>query len=125
MVGRLDGENGLLLTASIDHLFDRGFIGFDRSGELLISPVAAEISGANGRANPGPIERRGLCRRTAPRPRLASGMCASTIALERDAEGAMLVRLRGNPSHWRGARSSNNSMLLATYKNLGTPNPWC
>ncbi len=23
---RLDGENGLLLTPSIDHLFDRGFI---------------------------------------------------------------------------------------------------
>jgi hypothetical protein len=37
---RLDGENGLLLTPSIDHLFDRGFIGFDSSGELLISPVA-------------------------------------------------------------------------------------
>jgi hypothetical protein len=25
---RLNGENGLLLTPSIDHLFDRGFIGF-------------------------------------------------------------------------------------------------
>jgi hypothetical protein len=37
---RLDGENGLLLTPSIDHLFDRGFIGFDSSGELLISLVA-------------------------------------------------------------------------------------
>jgi putative restriction endonuclease len=37
---RLDGENGLLLTPSIDHLFDRGFIGFDRKGHLLISPVA-------------------------------------------------------------------------------------
>jgi hypothetical protein len=37
---RLDGENGLLLTPSIDHLFDRGFIGFDPTGELVISPVA-------------------------------------------------------------------------------------
>lgn len=37
---RLDGENGLLLTPSIDHLFDRGFIGFEGTGELLISPVA-------------------------------------------------------------------------------------
>jgi putative restriction endonuclease len=37
---RLDGENGLLLTPSIDHLFDRGFIGFDGKGDLLISPVA-------------------------------------------------------------------------------------
>jgi hypothetical protein len=37
---RLNGENGLLLTASIDHLFDRGFIGFEDSGNLIISPVA-------------------------------------------------------------------------------------
>lgn len=37
---RLDGENGLLLTPSIDHLFDRGFISFENNGELLISPVA-------------------------------------------------------------------------------------
>jgi putative restriction endonuclease len=37
---RLDGENGLLLTPSIDHLFDRGFIGFENSGDLIISPVA-------------------------------------------------------------------------------------
>lgn len=37
---RLSGENGLLLTPSIDHLFDRGLISFENSGELLISPVA-------------------------------------------------------------------------------------
>ena len=37
---RLDGENGFLLTPSIDHLFDRGFISFEDSGRLLISPVA-------------------------------------------------------------------------------------
>jgi hypothetical protein len=37
---RLDGENGLLLTPSIDHLFDRGFIGFEDSGTLIVSPVA-------------------------------------------------------------------------------------
>jgi hypothetical protein len=30
----------LLLTPSIDHLFDRGFIGFEDSGRLIISPVA-------------------------------------------------------------------------------------
>ena len=30
---RLDGENGLLLTPSVDHLFDRRFIGFEDSGE--------------------------------------------------------------------------------------------
>lgn len=32
---RLNGENGLLLTPSIDHLFDRGFISFEDNGELL------------------------------------------------------------------------------------------
>jgi len=37
---RLDGENGLLLTPSIDHLFDRGFISFQDNGELIVSPVA-------------------------------------------------------------------------------------
>lgn len=37
---RLNGENGLLLTPSIDHLFDRGFIGFENNGELIISPAA-------------------------------------------------------------------------------------
>ena len=37
---RLDGENGLLLTPSIDHLFDRGFIGFEGDGNLIVSPVA-------------------------------------------------------------------------------------
>ena len=36
---RLNGENGLLLTPSIDHLFDRGFIGFENNG-ALVSPVA-------------------------------------------------------------------------------------
>lgn len=36
---RLDGENGLLLTPNADHLFDRGFIGFENNGDLLISPV--------------------------------------------------------------------------------------
>jgi putative restriction endonuclease len=30
----------LLLTPSIDHLFDRGFIGFEDNGRLIISPVA-------------------------------------------------------------------------------------
>lgn len=41
---RLDGENGLLLTPSIDHLFDRGFISFEDSGDLLVSPVAHPLS---------------------------------------------------------------------------------
>jgi putative restriction endonuclease len=37
---RLDGENGLLLTPTIDHLFDKGFISFEGNGRLIISPVA-------------------------------------------------------------------------------------
>lgn len=41
---RLSGENGLLLTPSIDHLFDRGFISFEDKGRLLISPIADSIS---------------------------------------------------------------------------------
>lgn len=41
---RLDGENGLLLTPSIDHLFDCGFISFDNDGTLLVSPVAHKPS---------------------------------------------------------------------------------
>ena len=41
---RLDGENGLLLTPNADHLFDRGFIGFENNGDLLISPVADSVA---------------------------------------------------------------------------------
>jgi len=41
---RLNGENGLLLTPSIDHLFDRGFISFEDSGTLIVSPVAHKPS---------------------------------------------------------------------------------
>lgn len=37
---RLDGEHGLLLTYSIDHLFDHDFIGFEDGGTLIVSPVA-------------------------------------------------------------------------------------
>lgn len=37
---RLNGENGLLLTPSVDHLFDRGFIGFEDNGTVIVSPVA-------------------------------------------------------------------------------------
>lgn len=41
---RLDGENGLLLTPSMDHLFDRGFIAFDDDGQVIFSPVADQDS---------------------------------------------------------------------------------
>lgn len=41
---RLCEGNGLLLTPSIDHLFDRGFISFSDAGELIISPIADTTS---------------------------------------------------------------------------------
>jgi putative restriction endonuclease len=41
---RLSGENGLLLTPTVDHLFDRGFISFEDNGELLISEVSHKES---------------------------------------------------------------------------------
>lgn len=34
---KLDGNNGLLLTPHIDHLFDKGYVTFDESGQLKIS----------------------------------------------------------------------------------------
>ncbi len=37
---RLDPENGFMLTPTVDHLFDKGFISFEDNGDLLISPVA-------------------------------------------------------------------------------------
>jgi len=36
-IEKLDGCNGLLLSPHVDHLFDRGFISFYNSGDLLIS----------------------------------------------------------------------------------------
>lgn len=37
---RIGGENGLLLTPTIDHLFDKGFISLENNGDLIVSPVA-------------------------------------------------------------------------------------
>jgi len=39
---RLDGGNGLLLTATLDALFDKGLISFDDAGKMLISNHLAE-----------------------------------------------------------------------------------
>jgi putative restriction endonuclease len=41
---RLAAGNGLLLTPSIDHLFDRGFISFSDEGDLILSPIADKVS---------------------------------------------------------------------------------
>ena len=40
---KLDGSNGLLLSPHIDHLFDRGFISFKSSGDLLISSKLNQV----------------------------------------------------------------------------------
>ena len=37
---RLNGENRLLLTPTMDHFFGRGFISFENSGILIVSPDA-------------------------------------------------------------------------------------
>jgi hypothetical protein len=55
---RLQGANGLLLTPTADHLFDRGFISFDDNGEILISHVADVVS----------LHRMGLDPANPPRP---------------------------------------------------------
>ena len=55
---RLHGANGLLLTPTADHLFDRGFISFEDNGEVLISPVADVVS----------LRRMGLDSQNPPRP---------------------------------------------------------
>jgi putative restriction endonuclease len=39
---RLDSQNGLLLRADLDVLFDRGYISFDDSGALLRSSALGE-----------------------------------------------------------------------------------
>ena len=37
---RLDPENGFMLTPTIDHLFDKGFISFENDGSILLADVA-------------------------------------------------------------------------------------
>lgn len=44
---KLDGNNGLLLSPHVDHLFDRGYITFDDDGRLIISShLNAPVLGA-------------------------------------------------------------------------------
>lgn len=45
---RLDGENGLLLAPHIDRLFDKGWISFTDTGDLLVTESAAPILEAWG-----------------------------------------------------------------------------
>ncbi len=55
---RLHEANGLMLTPTADHLFDRGFISFEDNGEIIVSPVADVVS----------LRRMGLDPTNPPRP---------------------------------------------------------
>jgi predicted restriction endonuclease len=41
---RLDPYNGFLLLPHLDHLFDKGFISFEDSGEILISSALSSAA---------------------------------------------------------------------------------
>lgn len=44
---KIDGYNGLLLSPHIDHLFDRGYISFTDSGDLIVSErLGSEVANA-------------------------------------------------------------------------------
>lgn len=59
---RLDGENGLLLSPHVSHLFERGHIGFADDGALLVSrhlnPAVLEKWGLATTARAGPFTAR-------------------------------------------------------------------
>jgi HNH endonuclease len=40
---QLSADNGLMLTANLDALFDRGLISFDKTGAMLISPEISDL----------------------------------------------------------------------------------
>lgn len=54
---KLDGNNGLLLSPHVDHLFDRGFVSFSDAGDILVSSklptVVLERWGLNVNTNVG------------------------------------------------------------------------
>jgi putative restriction endonuclease len=59
---RLDSFNGFLLLPQYDHLFDRGFITFNETGKIILSPVIENIKldirlvGIDGKAKLRKIE---------------------------------------------------------------------
>jgi putative restriction endonuclease len=59
---RLDGQNGLLLTPTIDRLFDRGLISFSDEGDIMISPRMnskdAALLSLHTQLNVGPFRKR-------------------------------------------------------------------
>lgn len=53
---RLDPENGFMLTPTIDHLFDKGFISFEDDGSILLADIA----------NRDAMEKMGIIGKSAP-----------------------------------------------------------
>ena len=50
---KLDGNNGLLLSPHIDRLFDRGYVSFEDSGQLMFSPfLPSDVAAAWNLNNP-------------------------------------------------------------------------
>jgi hypothetical protein len=92
-------EPAVLLTPSIDHLFDRGFIGFEDSGRLIISPVAHRPS----------LQRMGVHR--------ASSQCGR---LQCRAEEVL-----GLPSELRPAHGCQVGWIVITSAILPSPNRIC
>ena len=52
-IEKLDGNNGLLLSPHIDHLFDQGYISFTDDGELIASPATDSDTLARWQVTPG------------------------------------------------------------------------
>jgi hypothetical protein len=71
---RLNGENGLLLTPSIDHLFDRGFIGFEGDGPIdYFAGRSQAVACEDGDRSKRRSERRAVHGRAAAVPGVSPG----------------------------------------------------
>ena len=94
---RLDGENGLLLTPTVDHLFDKGFISFEDSGQLIVSPVA----------DPNSLKRMGIA--TEGRVNVGAFSQGQRHYLEFHRENILRMARGGGP-RGRYSRSTSQSM---------------
>ena len=111
---RLDGENGLLLTPSIDHLFDRGFIGFEDNGKLIISPVAHQPSlQAYGNRHNRERARWGIHQRSKAVSGLSQERCAAPVDAEIAGSFGYMSEIRPrsyNQGHETGKRDSRRAV---------------
>jgi putative restriction endonuclease len=49
---KIDGFNGLLLSPHIDHLFDKGYISFEKRGGIILSPQLEKVVLSKWRIDP-------------------------------------------------------------------------